>query len=374
MAIKYLYLDDENIASLEPLIDGICEGSDELAIVVKHPKDFEDNIDNLSDMLSDFDGVILDWRLDEIQGSAGRAKFRAGSLAQEIRTRATGKEINDLPIVLWSTNEKLQVSYKGDDTSHDLFDEIYLKERIAQEPLRAKNQLISLGKGYTNLRTLPEKNNLRLALGEPLDRISYLDVNFTATLSQYEDVKVPVHKIARFILNECIHRPGLLIDEKYLGAKLGVDIEQSTDWPRLRDDFLKVAKYNGVFHDSWERWWLSEILEWWTNLGNVKPVSRYNAIERVKILQEHLKLTNLQAAAPIMDHYSSSYDTVCQHYQRPLDKLDGVMINEEEPKSWQDRRYLSLKAILTREYKDTNKWAPHPIELERLEELRKSSQ
>jgi hypothetical protein len=163
-----------------------------------------------------------------------------------------------------------------------------------------------------------------------------------------------------------------LIDGRYLAAKLGISVEQSADWQTLRDEHLKDAQYQCVFCEAWPRWWLAEVQLWWSGIGDVRPMSRYLAVERVGILKNKLNLTSLQFAEPIEPPYSTRYDTICQHYLRPLDKLDGVIVNEPEPQSWQDYRYLSLKAVLSREYEDSRKWKPHPIELSRLEEIRRS--
>ena len=109
--IKYLYLDDEETTTIKPYSDMVVEHSKELHIDVEHPAAFQNN-SALINRLEGYQGLILDWRLDEISSKTDKKKadFRAATLAQEIRTRETEKEIHPMPIVIWSQESKLKIS------------------------------------------------------------------------------------------------------------------------------------------------------------------------------------------------------------------------------------------------------------------------
>ncbi len=369
MAIKYLYLDDEMRDSLSSYTDAVCRESSDLEIETEHPRVFNQDLDAFYTKLQDYDGLILDWRLDQIPGEDGQsAHFRAGMLAQELRTRTTEDTLTGIPIVLWSTDEKLGGSYIGDFTSHDLFDAKHLKGDVSRNPKQVAEDLISLSNGYKNLNDFraDKATILQNALGLDSQNFQMLDVRLVDYFAGYKQV-APVHEYARFMLNQCIRRPGVLIDEQLLAAKLGIDIEKSDDWQTFCENSLDSCKYTGVFHEAWPRWWWINVQQWWKQLGDVKPISRYLADERVSIIKENVNLKELHAAGIIEPHYSAYYDTICQHSKRPLDKLDGVMIDEPEPLSWQEHRYLSIRVALRREYNTDVR--PHPLEKQRLIEI-----
>ena len=213
---------------------------------------------------------------------------------------------------------------------------------------------------------------LQNALELNAERFNLLDVRLTKVFSAYETV--PVHEYARFILNQCIRRPGALLNEDMLAAKLGIDIKQSADWSKLCETYFEDCKYNGVFHEAWPRWWWRDLQHWWNSIGASKPMSRFTASERVSTIVNYTNLKELHAAKPIQPNYSLYYDTICQHYKRPLDRLDGIIIDEPEPTSWQEHRYLSIESVLSREYQDADRWRPSPLEFDRLDAIRQAQQ
>jgi len=196
MAIRYLYLDDEEPTTLSALIGTITDGTNEIEIVAEHPNSFDFQIEHLMKVLNEYDGLLLDWRLDEIPNSEGtRATFRAAALAQEIRTGATVGEYRDLPIVLWSTYDNLKVSYYADDTSHDLFDCKHHKDEVVDKADAVRKQLISLAEGYKRIRAsegATKKMKKMLALEE--DVYNDLDPRFTQHI--LSDEPVPAHSSA----------------------------------------------------------------------------------------------------------------------------------------------------------------------------------
>jgi hypothetical protein len=251
--------------------------------------------------------------------------------------------------VLLSTFDKLRQSYNRDETSHDLFDRIYTKENVGEEAQRISAELCALVKGYRRIIDGRDSHiPLHQLLGLPECYASVLDVRMKEIFP--EDEPKPTHKYALFILKELIDVPGPLIDELVLAARLGIDIEHSEDWERLKSEFLNSCAYQGPFSEAWPRWWSILLEQWWGTLeGAAEPLPFLNASARVEILKKNIRLEGLQAAEPIEQGYSSKFWTICQARKHPLDPMDGFMIQSREHHPWQERQYVSKIAALYRE-------------------------
>jgi hypothetical protein len=374
MATKYLYIDDDTQDSLDSYIQAVKGETDTIDIDAKRPKDFGNDIVRLIETLSSYDGLILDWRLDIVPDESGRYfPFRAGAIAQEIRTRQTEKNIKEFPIVLWSTYQKLVGSYYGDATSHDLFDARHDKDKVIGESDLVRGELISLAEGYKAIATLIDSQGSIFisVLGLEQDDYNLLPSRFTSYFSQNN--RLQIHEYARLILKDMIRVPGPLISEELFAARLGIDRQPSSDWPALLRQLPASAKYKGPFHEAWPRWWAHLVeKKWWRSLdAELPPLSVLSASERVAKLKEFTGLKSLVAAKPIKDFYGEHFQTICEYSRRPLDPVDGVIIDEKDPLPWQERRYLSIDAALERKgSKDGLR--PHPTEVERLREIKKS--
>lgn len=375
MATNYLYIDDEDPSSLDSYIRAVKGGTDLIEIVPERPSSFDEQVSHLLESLTRYDGLILDWQLDDIPLEGGkRIQFRAGALAQEIRTRETSGEVRGLPIVLWSTKPKLRRSYFGDHTSHDLFDILYDKADVVDKADQVRYELIALANGYKRIRDVLKDSDAASfvqLLGLSEEDFNVLHPRFTEAF--HRDHSRPAHEYARFLLKEIIHRPGVLISEEILAARLGIDKEASSDWGTLAEEVLASAKYKGPFHEAWPRWW-SHLVEkkWWGAIAeDITALSLLNANERVAIVTEYTKLKNLVAAKPMVEGYGNFFQTVCEVTHEPLDPVDGVILDEKEPQPWQERRYISLNVALERRGEDEG-IRPHPTEIERLKEIRDS--
>ena len=110
--------------------------------------------------------VALDYRLDETPGDN---QYKASPLAQQLRELAIDSPGQDFPIIL-VTNEKFYKDFKKRDlAAHDLFDRIYIKQRVTENSNRIKKEIFSLASGYKTLigfwkRRSPQGNRVALAL------------------------------------------------------------------------------------------------------------------------------------------------------------------------------------------------------------------
>jgi len=353
---KYIYIDDVNDSSTEAIKDGLAD-TEIIDVDFLQVKDFTEQIISFEKELKIYDGIILDLRLD---GNLHLGvKYTAPALAQELRSRSAAKEgIKDTPIILCSTDEKISALYEKDQTSHDLFDYIFLKENPFEGEIIAQ-KLSAISKGYYTINK--NKKNLKNIFNRD---ISSLDQRIFGKFINREII-FPTHELAQHILKEIIGQPGPLINDLLVAARLGVDIEKSPDWQSLLDDFFESTIFSGVFSDGWNRWWFDLVIDRFKELTN-KRLSALNASERVNLLIDNCKLQKLVAAEPIKNSVSSNYWTICEFYKKPLDPLEGFKVYSfKEPKPWQEDKYLSFEAAAERRMKI------HPSETERLNQYKK---
>lgn len=301
--------------------------------------------------LPKYDGLLLDLRLDEIKNSEGKGSvFTATELAQHIRTLVTKKVLRkDMPIVLFSTDDKVKQVYSTDLTSHNLFDRYIEKHKT---PENAINKLVNLAKGYKDIQTnkeLFQQNSQKDLFGllMNLDDLAVLDERIYSRF--YEDtLNIPNHEYAQMILKELIYVDGPLVNEYLLAARLGIDMVKSAESWRTVKELFSPAIYEGVFSEGWQRWWLFKVEEIFRSFG-LGYLQSLNAGERVKVLNDKLNVATLVQAEPIKHSVSSYFDTVCKALKKPLDSMEGFRVySSKEPKAWQKYEYVSLNAVVER--------------------------
>ena len=354
---KFLFIDDEEDASTDAIIDGFKD-TGLIEVIYCPPKDFKDQLNYFEKELKKYDGLILDLRLD---GNLRlNHQYTAISLAQELRTKTAAKEnYVDIPIILCSTDQKIKALYDKDQSSHDLFDYLILKEASPDWEKHAL-KLYAIATGYKTIKDL--HFNLEKVFSRDLSK---LDQRILGKFLDKEK-KFPVHDLAQHIIKELIEQPGPLISEQLLAARLGIDIEKSKDWEKLINKCFKTAKYTGVFSTGWERWWADYVIESFNGLTKQR-LSTLKAIDRVTLLKEKTKLNKLIDATPIVNSVSTNFWTICEYYKKPLDPMEGFKVfSYKELRPWQDETYLSFEAAAERKGKI------HPTEKARLESAKKA--
>ncbi len=364
MAYKILYIDDETTENSQAYADGLS-GQGLIEISIKKPTSVEVLLDELIVEQSDFDALILDLRLDGNQQGERVAKYTAPFLAQGVRSKRLLENgfKKEFPIFLISSKDNLKKYFDSDTSSHDLFDYTFTKANVGNKgefyeqiikSITEAYQIISEGKTDFN-KILNRKN-----IDEIKNRI------FTTKFLTGENTSVS--EISQYIFNEIIRKSGILIDENVLAARLGIDIEKSEDWEQLLV-LLKDYEYSGIFNKPLKRWWFSDILEWWHNSFPNIILIRLDASQRVKLIAERFNLEKIIVAEAIPKTTSTKFWTVCQAYQKPLDPKDGFLIDGNQFKPWQDKRYISLESILERDAKEKG-FVIHPEEKERFEDIK----
>lgn len=330
--IKYLYIDDEKDKA-KTYIESL-EKEGELKIDFQQAQTLDKAF--LIKNLKNYHGVLLDLRTDqEPDDDNNISDFTGAEWGQHLRVLSTNGELeNDLPIVLFSTDAKLQQTYFRDLTSNNIFDRFLSKDKT---PPNAQRKLISLANGYKEISKEKDFNELLKI------NTSNLDPRIFSRFESGNDI--PVHEYAQMILKDLIYAKGVLINEKYLAARLGIDKDTSSDWDEIKEIF-DVAKYKGVFFDGWDRWWMFAVDKLFNSISETY-LNYLDAKERVAILKEKTGLTNLNYSEPIEKNESYDYWTVCKALGKPLDSHEAFKVyTRSEPKPWQEYEYISLHALL----------------------------
>jgi hypothetical protein len=365
MEIHFLYIDDDKVQISKEKVQGF-EQKGRLTIVPnQHKGTWEEQLKFIKENENSMNGLILDLRLDDFPNEETKyADFRGTSLAQEIRTRQKETALISFPIVLFSANDKLEKSLEN--SGKDLFDICIDKSKVDTNTFTTITpQLISLAEGYTLLSGTHD-----------ISKFLHIDVNliderFVSELTQL--LNNPVHIISQFIIYELIEKQGLLIIEPTLAARLGVDMENSQDWEKVKES-LSSAKYTGVFGEGWQRWWMPLVEIWWNETIKAESYLRSTpTTARVALIKNALQLENLKSAQKIDKADSEEFWTVCKGYDRPLDPVDGLIIEgQEKLYPWQEPEYVSIDAALKSKNKD-NVWKNvAKIEEEHLKELQET--
>jgi hypothetical protein len=343
MKIKYLYLDDEDPTETKNIADLLEAENESIKIETATPLTFSKQMANLKSRK--IDGLILDLRLDVVTNNNEKAEYRALTLATEIRTRVTEGSLNDFPIIICSTDTKLRKSYNKNIVGHDLFDLKYLKsEDMIEDSERVAEELYSIASGYKDINKIKTKYRIPTLANylhiTPKD-IFLIDERFLKHSFGTAGI-LPTYEYARFILKEVILKQGLLVGENVLLARFGIDVE-SRDKALFLETIMKSFKYKGPFNEAWPRWWWPLANNWWyKNFMGLSNLASLNAKERVEQLVKKTKL-KLSPADAIRQDYSTRFWTVCQLYNKPLDSIDGFLIEQSfEPYPWQENSYISM--------------------------------
>ncbi|HBS86181.1 MAG TPA: hypothetical protein DEA97_06480 [Bacteroidales bacterium] len=325
MAYKILYIEDQIAASIE-------DDLKKLGYDVK--SNDADKFDELMDAINDnYDAYILDYRL-----TANKGRLDAPALAQTMRTK--GNNYKAAPIFLISYEDNLR-EFDKDLTSQDLFDFAVSKKEFRQNLPKYSERINSFILAYKCISEsdFDLKKVLAISSGE-IDKL--IDYRLIEKLGS-EKIKEDTYAYCRFINISLIRCIGPLVGIDILSARLGV-CKESKDWGKLLD-LLEKFKYRGILSDVYNRWWMEEISNWWTEIAKGKSLRRLNSKERVAILSSALDF-DLNPIEPIKHSKSTNFWSICSDTKQALDPSEGYIIDKKDLAPWQELEYLSLYAAL----------------------------
>lgn len=364
---RYLYIDDNTKEEADGLIAGLA---DDLEILFQNPTGTweTERKQFLNSEFNSYDGLILDLNLEEKKNpDSGRISYYKGStLAQELRNLAKSKELKEIPIILLSANKNLEKYF--DQTNKDLFDLILKKESLNSTDI-FKESALKLNSIANAYKKLSKDSNINNVLDSDLKNE---DIRFISEI-EYQLSNKPLHSISNFFIKEVLEKNGILINEKLLFTRLGIDTISSdaNELIKLKTEILLKYKYNGIFSEGWERWWMNGIEELWVSFFcNNKSLRSLDSNGRVDIINQKLSL-NLKPIQKSDKSKSLKFWTICKGTYVSIDNIDGLLVaGQEKIFPWQDKEYVCIDEAL----KPKNKIAWRdiaPTEKIKLEILKK---
>lgn len=330
MDYKILYIEDLNA---DTIIDDLAAFSIE-AVQFK-PQNFNDPF--LEMVKEEYDAVLLDFKLQEgVEGVI----FDAPTLAQSVRTRNI-EDRNYKPLFL-ITNQLNISSYFKDFSSHDLFDYVNEKTEFRNN---IQNRSLKIKSFILAYRSIKKSGfDLKVIFGATEEQMNLIDYRIIEALSK-ESHKDNVHKISFFIYQRVIKSANFLVGEDILSARLGI-AKDSPSWTKLLDQ-LEDYRYKGVFSDSHNRWYWEQIAEWWVAKSEGKiNLRRTKATKRAELVSSFTGIAELIPVKKLEYAMSECFWTICMHYLKPIDPIDGLELNEKELLPWQETEYISMVAGL----------------------------
>ncbi len=225
--------------------------------------------------------VALDYRLDEAPaGLPADQTFKGSALAQHLRDASIEAPELDFAIILVSAEDKIRTLFKPDQTAHDLFDRVYVKDHINGQRHTVRQELLSLCAAYDHLRQKGGQYDLaELMSAEPDDRPA---IDMQALTLRLAEAKAP-HLVVKLILKDLIDRPGPLIDLDDVCAHLGVSKRSMEKLAEALETYR--ADYRGLFGDAWPRWWSHRVEAFAQEVFSTRATG-LPASERARLLTE----------------------------------------------------------------------------------------
>jgi len=369
MAIKYYYIDDDPLSTIEETAKGLSIHNEILEVIPFQHKKWEDLISFLIENQSNFDGLLLDWGLNRKNEEGDKANFDVEALTQQLRRLSVEKKIlkKDFPIILCSAQYEFSKVYDKLLSSHDLFDVIYEKDFFHERRETVENEMADIGNSYKRITELLASNDTENVLKHlfAIDNLEKVDYRIVDYLRQLLNEKKPIHELARFMLTKVARPAGVLIDKALLSARLGVNLDDEANENTLGlFKNLNSCAYKGVFANHNQRWWMELIIDWWNENFDMS-LGSLSAKERASLLNEKFNLT-LNSITPLENSKSDYFWTICKVTRNPIAISDGILAATPIDKSpWEEDEYFSIMKAVEQEASKV-----HPLERDRLKKLK----
>lgn len=160
MPLKYLFIDNDEVKGLIEGLEEFSNGQLEIEWIQSH------SIDNVMNEIESkqFSGIILDFYLENVDNNKA---YKSNPLAQWIRDNAIETSKHDqysIPIVLFSSLQKLEHGYNIEPTAKDLHDQVYIKDNVGKDPTGVAKELITLANTYKSINVLKKSNMIKTIL------------------------------------------------------------------------------------------------------------------------------------------------------------------------------------------------------------------
>jgi CheY-like chemotaxis protein len=291
------------------------------------------------------DLIALDFRLDveDLEDN----NYKGGALAQILREAVLETPTRDFPIILVSTEENIKKIYSIDRTSHDLFDQKYIKGRLSDKQYRATchREILSLANGYKAIAIAIADNQADLGalLALNADELEFIPLHGLAT--DIKDSSLVPHVIARVLLRQMIGRAGPLLAEKDIAAHLGLANEEEQMTQVI--DYLgnQNMLYEGIFSDGWPRVWRHRMNDWANNSLSA-PLSSFTGEERAEKLSEVMNLELKPALSMWTKKPDELFAFACTVCENPTERRNSVALYDKYLLTYSERKRVCFDCLI----------------------------
>jgi hypothetical protein len=284
----WLFVDDQADEAIA-IAKRLTEASNTIEIQYRTPDNFRDEILTQNKKI---DGALLDVNLSGIQKEHGTGP----GIAQDIRIKQRRGSVHEFPVVRFSTREQVRRNIGGDPGSDDLFDHKISKDDA--EPGHEEDITRCLSGVLTVYSEISNRKLRSEALAAEFLGLDKRSTEAWSDWSLHSKLCVAgataVHVAAGVLLRDFLNQPGLLINERVLSYRLGVDPARSkNDWNRLLQQLSKF-RYSGAGAPYFSRWWARGLEDWWLSVApDAGSLAFTPAKERVAQLKKVLNLQGL---------------------------------------------------------------------------------
>lgn len=290
------------------------------------------------------DLVALDFRLDD--EDLPENNYKGGALAQILREALLETPNLDFPIVLVSTEENIKQIYSIDKTSHDLFDQKYMKGQLSNRNYRmtCHRELLSLAKGYKRIAAGLETGNAAgnvLSLTE--DELEIVPLHGFAT--DLRNANSVTHVAARMLLRQLIERAGPLLSSKDVAARLGIATEQGQIEHIMSYLFESGFGYEGVFGDGWPRIWRHRLEAWAKDLLRA-PLTSLSGAERAKQLTEAIGFELQPAVSKWTNRSDELFAFACTTCGEPTERRNSLSLYDKYLLPYSEKKRICFDCFI----------------------------
>ncbi|MBO9441266.1 hypothetical protein J7363_04105 [Phaeobacter italicus] len=314
------------------------------------------------------DLVALDFRLDD--EDLAENNYKGGALAQIFREALLETPALDFPIVLVSTEENIKQIYSIDKTSHDLFDQKYMKGQLRDRVYRATchREILSLAKGYKRIAAALEAGsgvgNL-LSLDD--DELEIVPLHGFAT--DLRNCNSVTHVAARMLLRQLIERAGPLLSDKEVAARLGIATERAQLERTMAYMFDAGFGYEGVFGDGWPRIWRHRLEAWAKDLLK-EPLTSLSGAERANRLTEAIGLQLQPAVSKWTNSSDELFAFACTTCREPTERRNSLSLYDKYLLPYSEKKRICFDCFIRGEMERFPQLAVDEGDIEVAEDIR----
>lgn len=304
-------------------------------------------------------GVLMDVDLSASSGECGTGP----GIAQDIRVKQKNGSAREFPLVRFAAADLVARNVLGDPTSDDLFELKINKEELREHRDEMIARMLGLRVIYDKLIHHFEQRSETAQLLADLfglneDALSSWCHDAMTTKVLAGMAHTP-HVAAGAFCRLFINPYGLLIDERLLAVRLGVDLIKSDGaWTKLLE-LTKEFKYCGAGGEQFNRWWARGLEDWWfSNVDGTVPLTGRSVEERIDLLTRKTGIQGLQPLPMLASEASHRPWRFCRLGLEktppefiPVDPSEGVrMVSQVDFPPWIDPLCASLKLALRAQY------------------------